>query len=57
MHAKKISDKFGEQTVKNLEKHDARVSNAKAIVAASVLMAVPLGTVVGLIATDPNLRK
>ncbi len=52
-----VSRKFGEQTIKDIEAHDARNATIAGVVAASTLMLVPLGTVVTLIATDPNLRK
>lgn len=52
-----VSRKFGEQTIKDIEAHDNRINNIKMGVAASAMMLIPLGTVVGIIATDPNLRK
>ena len=54
---KELNRKFGEQTIKSIEERDAKIATGKAVIAASTLMLVPAATVIGLIATDPNLRK
>lgn len=53
---KELSRKFGEQTIKSLEERDAKIGAAKTIAAVSALALVPIASVVGLIATDPNMH-
>lgn len=52
-----VVNKFGEQTIKEIEAMDKRIASGKAVAGALAMMIIPAATVIGLIATDPNIRK
>lgn len=54
---KQLNSKFGEQAIKDFDKREQKIQNAQIAVTTSTMMLIPIATVVGLIATDPNMRK
>jgi hypothetical protein len=54
---KQLVNKYGDQTIKDLKDREYKIGVAKAVVASSVAILTPISIIVGLIATDPNVRK